>query len=1397
MKMKKKFTFPPIHFDLSNQIWLLYRILVLVVLLAALLVGSEPLPEARAGSWTVDSVADDPDDNPGDGNCETALGKCTLRAAIQEANDVSAGTSTISFNIPGSTPHTITLKSALETISKPVYINGYSEPDSNSSSLSPSVIVVPGGGSPPAVGFNITGGNSTISGMVISGFSTTAIQISNNGGNTILGNLVGPDGPSGDSRYPGGDNGIGVSITESGSNIIGGTGSGERNLISGNGIGVSIVGSSPNYNATANVIQGNYIGTKKDGKWTILGNTGDGIVVQSAPSTIIGGTSAGAGNVIAANGGDGIQISGNRSGGTNVQGNIIGLNVNGKNITKNDGYGINLSSTKNITIGGTSSNARNIISGNGMAGIYLGTNADNNTVQGNYIGTDDNGSFDSGNSLQGVLVSSGDNNTIGGTSSGAGNTISGNGDNGIEVINADGAVIQGNRIGIYATSVLGLANDENGVSVTNSTNTLIGGDTPSAGNIIRSNSKNGVVIVSGSANAILRNMIDRNDGLGIDLGDNGVTNNDNESDGFQNFPVISSAYLDGSTLTLQGTLSSKGGTTYRLEYFVNNSILCDPSGNGEGKTYIGNTEVTTTGGGNASYDIDLAVSGVAAGNIVTATATVLTGSDYEETSEFSTCAVITDSLPPSAGVFVVNSTGDSSDADTNDSSCDTGGTVDGVAECTLRAAIQQANTNPTSDQYSIFFNISGFRPHTISPASALPSITKPVIIDGTSEPNYGENGDPVVELDGSNITSSIGLNITAGNSVVKGLVINNFSSGYGIQLSISGSNIIESNYIGSNEDGTTDQGNLIGIYILNVSGNTIGGSSSSTRNLISGNNNYGIQVENTNATDNRISGNYVGVSATGTALGNGTGIYIHNASDNTIGGTSLGERNVISGNNSYGIRISGSDAQGNLVYGNYIGTSTSGSNAVPNLDDGVHIDSSANNNYIGGAGSGEGNLISGNNGDGIEINGALTKFNRVFGNLIGTKNNGSTNMGNNVNGVLLQNNAKSNYIGDTSISNSGNTIAYNNGDGISVGSGTNNLLTGNSIFSNNGLGIDLGPNYLTENDNGDSDTGANNLQNFPVISEAGSGSTYIVGTLNSKANTTYNLHFYSNPICDGPNNAGQGKVYLGEETLKTNGSGNASFSIWLSGTVSEGDFLIGTATDGFNNTSEFSRCKLVGTAPTLTPTPITPSLTPTKTLIPTRTRTPTKTRTPTGTYTPTTPTSTLTPGPSPTNTLPGGISYTQTGTITITTSPTTTVTPPTATLVWPLQTLTEMARPSNTVTGTPPMAMVTTTGGFVFETTPTSTITLTRTLPPDVGTSTPTITRTPAAETAGPGEGETILTEEAEAGGVTEADESGGGGISWLWFLIIPAVLLLAAGGAFELIRWLRSRQEPELDEIF
>ncbi len=395
---------------------------------------------------------------------------------------------------------------------------------------------------------------------------------------------------------------------------------------------------------------------------------------------------------------------------------------------------------------------------------------------------------------------------------------------------------------------------------------------------------------------------------------------------------------------------------------------------------------------------------------------------------------------------------------------------------------------------------------------------------------------------------------TADGSTIRGLLINNFA-GHGINiLAGSDGHTIAGNYLGALlHDGTAagaaNVNTLAGIQVLGAN-NTIGGTTAADRNVISGNTGQGVLLSGAGASGNVIVGNIIGLNAAGTAIvGNGNdGVFIvDNATNNTVGGATTAHRNVISGN-SDGVQFGGAagGATGNVVRGNYIGTDITGTVDLGNNDDGIDIDNGASNGQV------IDNLIAGNTSDGIDLGDAGTTNGTVIrGNLIGTAANGMSALGNSGHGILVGNGGTvaSTTIGGTTTG-QGNTIAFNGGDGIYVAANSTVTMLGNAIHTNTGLAIDLGTNGVTGNDLDDIDLGANGLQNFPLLTSATTtaSGTMIVGSLNSTASvTTYRIEFFANRAgAADASGNGEAERYLGFITVTTDAGGDVSFNATLS-----------------------------------------------------------------------------------------------------------------------------------------------------------------------------------------------------------------------------------------------------------
>ncbi len=432
-------------------------------------------------------------------------------------------------------------------------------------------------------------------------------------------------------------------------------------------------------------------------------------------------------------------------------------------------------------------------------------------------------------------------------------------------------------------------------------------------------------------------------------------------------------------------------------------------------------------------------------------------------------------------------------------------------------------------------------------------------VTGTTAVGNGQFGVVIHVADNNTVggTDAGARNILSGNDF-----------GILIATNDANSNIIQGNYIGTNAAGDAAVPNTqTGILVWGQS-TVIGGSESGAGNVISGNNFAGIDLGGS-STGTVIQGNYIGTDATGTtALGNDLGIFVNFSADNVIGGTASGAGNVISGNIGGSITVNGLDASGNIIRGNYIGPDATG---TLDLGDGRGIQIlDAPNNTIGGTATGAGNLISGNL-NGILLIGQNASGNIIQGNNLGTDVTGTTPLGNRGATIRFSEGASNNTLGGTE-SGAGNIIANSAWLGVVLfaDAGTGNRILSNSIYDSGALGIDLGRDTPTPNDEGDADTGPNNLQNFPILtSVVSSGAAVIQADLNSAPSASYTLDFFSNTTCD-DSGFGEGETPLGTATVTTDASGNGSVATSFSSV--SGTVFTATATDPDGNTSEFSLC---------------------------------------------------------------------------------------------------------------------------------------------------------------------------------------------------------------------------------
>lgn len=891
----------------------------------------------------------------------------------------------------------------------------------------------------------------------------------------------------------------------------------------------------------------------------------NGLTINGQGSTIRG-------LIINRFGGAGIRLNPDSSGlsGNLIQGNYIGTDASGTLDLGNGRSGVEIVESAGNTIGGTTSLERNVISGNENVGVAIyGGGADQNLVQGNYIGTDVTGGADLGNSFQGVYIGDGSefspavtgvaaNNTVGGLTAipgtGPGNLISGNDNNGVWInggkADKTGApiganVVLGNLIGTDSAGTSKIPNARVGVLVIGSGQNTIGGADAQARNVISGNGQNGVAIYGQGAD---NNLVQHNF-VGTNITGDGPLGN------------LSTGVLIGE----DPARKFPGSATHNK--ILGNVLSANGTAgvNGEG------VEIAGIG---ADFN-------VVQGNLI--------GTDASGTQPLGNLV---------SGVQIVLGAAHNT----------IGGTSPAARNIIADNGLDGVNIFGSDTKFNV---VAGNYIGTDINGDAMGNARHGVALRaGTSDNTIGG-------------TSALTRNLISGNSE------------HGVRIDEGSTrNLVASNYIGTDFLGTTALANLDnGVHISEAPDNTIGGSTAGLRNIISGNGANGVVIEGEGSFENLVIGNFIGTDRTGTVnLGNfDDGVVIRDGAQfNIIGGSTQptlagGQGNVISGNNfgfiigvpdsGTGVVITGAGTDHNLVQGNFIGVDVTGNRPLPNNGDGVALLDLASNNTIGGAGQ-RGNVISANIGNGVGIYDSASD-NRVQGNRIGIGRKGGI-LGNAGSGVLVSN-AFSNTIGGLA-STLGNIIAVNNGDGttpndgagVTVDASFETTILSNSIFKNGGeklgLGIDLVGGKeddfgVTANDDDNDFDDGDGLLNFPVLTSAQGGSVVtIAGTLTTTSETKFLLQFFGSSEPD-PSNHGEGQFLIGSGFVTTNGDGFARFRFTFARALPAGTFISSTATavevgDGlpgfaesrktstflfFGETSEFSEVVVLTPGPTSDP----------------------------------------------------------------------------------------------------------------------------------------------------------------------------------------------------------------------
>ena len=945
----------------------------------------------------------------------------------------------------------------------------------------------------------IGGDGAALFGNVISGNAGSGVLIHGNGGasgptsgNLVTANGIGVDVLGGIAR-PNGEHGVHVIEGASG-NAIGGATPVLGNHVSGNGAhGVRIAGA-----ATAdNRLENNIVGLDRAGA-AAMPNRFDGVVVDGAPRTVIGGAT-GLGNTISGNGNDGVEILNAGSDGALVAGNTIGLSADGTAALGNGRHGVVLyrdvrdaligtdgargapntisgngaigividgaaeANTRNNTIGGNfvgtdaagrlergnegagltllggardnvvggAGAMRNVFAANGTHGVHLfGGNTSANVIAGNLIGTDVDGTADLGNGQDGVRIDVGASaNTIGGNRNvGLGNLISGNDAYGIALVGTgtDDNRLLGNRIGTSADGDAALGNVQDGVFVLQgAAGTRIGGAAPGEGNLVSGNGDAGVEIIGeGTDDTVVRgNRIGTNAAGDEALG--------NARHGVILYRGVQGTRIGGAAAE-QGNLISGnvadgiyidgfGGGTLRDSVVAGNLIGTDATGasalgNGGDGIEIRNGATTNTIGGTAPGAANTVSGNRGSGLYVTGTGT-------------------------DANRIVGNRIGTSADG-----AAELGNVLSGIAVDGGTGTVIGGDRGAGAGNV-----ISGNGAHGIYVAGTVGDPTVGTAVQGNrigtdaAGTRSIANGVHGVSIAGGAVGSLVGGDRDDGRgNLVSGNVF------VGVAVEAGRATRVLGNLVGTDASGSAPLGNgTDGVHVLGGASDTaVGGAGAGDANLISGNGESGVRIGGDGTLRTTVAGNRIGTDADGlTALGNGgAGVRVDAAGATVIGDGAPGAGNLVSGNGLSGIRVTDVRSGGTTILGNVVGLDANGGAVLENENDGIRIDDSVGTR-VGGTGAGAGNTVSGNDDDGISVGGAASANTVIAGNRVGTDPSGTADLGNGGAGIRVEAGDRA-RIGGTAAG-AGNLVSGNDDDGVSVeGTASDTVLYGNRIGTN-------------------------------------------------------------------------------------------------------------------------------------------------------------------------------------------------------------------------------------------------------------------------------------------------------------------------------------------------------------
>jgi len=836
--------------------------------------------------------------------------------------------------------------------------------------------------------------------------------------------------------------------------------------------------------------------------------------------------------------------------------------ISGVDIFANGGDGITLGTPPGaqfpdcagvVTIGQPGAQGENYIHGNGGWGvaIYEACNqvdAVGVRIQNSFIGIDEPlGLADRGNALGGINVFFARNVVIGGDEPTERNYIGWNDGPGIRVrgpsLTPLGTEprIEGNWIGLARDITTSARPNTTGILLSAGERITIGGTTPAQGNVVSGNAAHGIVNIS-SAGIALGGLLVQNNIIGLNPARTFVL--PNGSDGI-------ALLADGNAAIRDNVISGNAVQGIYLQgssaVVVENNVL---GLRGSANTANDNT---AAGNGQSGIWIDGSPGCTVAGNRIAANG----GFGVRVSGDAADGAVVKGNLiglsngnalqPNGVGVFVEGGADGTmvGGAGAGEGNTISGNTFEGVriTGAGTDGGVVRNNRIGTAPAGSGDLG-NGSRGVRVDSGAGTTEILDNLISGNGSDGVSFEASTGSPKVQGNTIgldaagnplpNAQSGLAIAAGSTgvLVGGGSVPNTIAGnanYGVYIADAGTsaNTVQGNLIG----GSGGRGNVLaGVTLRNgaqdnlVDANTIVGQAAAP----------GVEIAGASTRLNSVRGNRIGIDATEAVVANQVGVRLgEGAHDNAIGS---GGRNTISGNTGAGVLLSGAGSF-NTVEGNYIGLTGGGSGDRGNGGDGVRIEAGSSNTAI------RDNTIAGNVGAGIQVRDAATVETTIVRNRIGINAAASFVVPNDGDGILVGADAQRSNIGLADSPANANLIRGNGGAGIRVVSGQDHRIRVNSIGSNSGLGVDLGATGVTANDAVDADTGANALQNFPLLSNVlrNAGMVSMTVAMDSTPNTDFTANVYRNADCDASGH-GEAEAYLGEVALATNATGAASVS---------------------------------------------------------------------------------------------------------------------------------------------------------------------------------------------------------------------------------------------------------------